>query len=221
MLAPLLVVFPTHVGVFPLCPAHHPPTIRLPHARGGVSTPSLASSSSARSSPRTWGCFSLGGSAWVRKMVFPTHVGVFLTSPGPRSGCGGLPHARGGVSGCSEGADAFRQSSPRTWGCFPLVPECSRPGAVFPTHVGVFLTLYDVRQQQLSLPHARGGVSDCEQGVWRSHGSSPRTWGCFRPTVRRNWSSDVFPTHVGVFLRFSMLGGMPSGLPHARGGVSW
>ena len=31
--------------------------------------------------------------------------------------------------------------------------------------------------------------------------SSPRTWGCFSEGERRELGKDVFPTHVGVFLK--------------------
>ncbi len=55
----LFCVFPTHVGVFPRRPRHPPRCGCLPHARGGVSTPSSLTQRLRRSSPRTWGCFSL------------------------------------------------------------------------------------------------------------------------------------------------------------------
>ncbi len=50
-------VFPTHVGVFLSQIEVLSVPVRLPHARGGVSTPSLAAACGLTSSPRTWGCF--------------------------------------------------------------------------------------------------------------------------------------------------------------------
>ena len=51
-----VMVFPTHVGVFPLTHELRISSHSLPHARGGVSRPAKCSSSAALSSPRTWGC---------------------------------------------------------------------------------------------------------------------------------------------------------------------
>ena len=71
------IVFPTHVGVFPIFWIASRPSLRLPHARGGVSLrtgcgPVVLCLPHARggvswidsllkraywSSPRTWGCF--------------------------------------------------------------------------------------------------------------------------------------------------------------------
>ena len=71
---------------------------------------------------------------------------------------------------------------------------------VFPTHVGVFLPSYGAGMGVGRLPHARGGVSCQERGfidVWES---SPRTWGCFYLKKREEELTQVFPTHVGVFL---------------------
>ena len=54
------------------------PGIRLPHARGGVSTICPNPVSCPGSSPRTWGCFHKRDLIAVMLGVFPTHVGVFL-----------------------------------------------------------------------------------------------------------------------------------------------
>ena len=94
----VLLVFPTHVGVFP---GHftQPLTIRrLPHARGGVSVISSRVIRMRGSSPRTWGCFHTGRTKGAKTCVFPTHVGVFLLGKNTASPVGSLPHARGGVS---------------------------------------------------------------------------------------------------------------------------
>ena len=92
-------VFPTHVGVF-LCSAGCcGAAMGLPHACGGVSGFRRHTASGTWSSPRMWGCFwgdidsllwSLGlphacggvsGAILIPccgRLVFPTHVGVFL-----------------------------------------------------------------------------------------------------------------------------------------------
>jgi len=58
-------------------------------------------------------------------------------------------------------------------------------------------------------------------GVQRFHVvSSPRTWGCFYPCGSCMGLQRVFPTHVGVFLRYVLRTSSRISLPHARGGVS-
>ena len=173
-----------------------------------------------RSSPRTWGCFFAGHSNHIVYGVFPTHVGVFQTSPYHRQPKGGLPHARGGVSkkpptGCCRGS-----SSPRTWGCFHSEQWDGLAREVFPTHVGTCNEEELTSSTDLSLPHARGGVSDLLDGFKAVFQSSPRTWGCFRVKKLEGWGAIVFPTHVGVFpVKRSFLPASRC-LPHARGGVS-
>ncbi|KDK64749.1 hypothetical protein AF22_01858 [Klebsiella pneumoniae CHS 66] len=115
---PVLIVFPTHVGVFPAAAVTPPGATCLPHARGGVSTDLRQLGETMTSSPRTWGCFRRGRFTSTRAGGFPTHVGVFPYQSPPRSYSICLPHARGGVSPPFNRGDDIRQSSPRTWGCF-------------------------------------------------------------------------------------------------------
>ena len=199
-IARLVLVFPTHVGVF------------LPAKSGRRSE--------TWSSPRTWGCFFHCSTSRDISAVFPTHVGVF---PGP-SGCGqanaGLPHARGGVSYFGSLSEEASMSSPRTWGCFCFVDSLFGQVSVFPTHVGVFLE-HDIGFPIVAcLPHARGGVSRSTSEKATGVQSSPRTWGCFRGIVPCRISLWVFPAHVGVFLRAFCPRSPSPRLPHARGGVS-
>ena len=213
-------VFPTHVGVFPdrlHCRAHRG---CLPHARGGVSCAATKTAGPHTSSPRTWGCFCPARHALLRDAVFPTHVGVFPAGACRKPSTCSLPHARGGVSSMDQSIGKRCASSPRTWGCFRRA-DCTRDTlSVFPTHVGVFPRRVCVLRPSKSLPHARGGVSAVHQARQLMEQSSPRTWGCFS-WPRATWRhQDVFPTHVGVFLKKRKPSRRASSLPHARGGVS-
>ena len=96
----------------------------------------------------------------------------------------------------------------------------ARPGSVFPTHVGVFPSGRSTSIPTTRLPHARGGVSVRGGHPLHDLESSPRTWGCFRSCMISGRVGKVFPTHVGVFLRADLAGGLIKRLPHARGGVS-
>ena len=133
--------------------------VSLPHARGGVSRVAEPSAAMVRSSPRTWGCFSVVTIRFTPVSVFPTHVGVFpplFRSDGSRAG---LPHARGGVSGRAVTDAPDLRSSPRTWGCFHEGSHHQGTILVFPTHVGVFLLYPFADIADHGLPHACGGVS--------------------------------------------------------------
>ncbi len=192
-------VFPTHVGVFPCPNSPEHQTVRLPHARGGVSPADFRPQLVERSSPRTWGCFSMQSQCHPIAAVFPTHVGVFPISSAENMEIRCLPHARGGVSIAEAYAELIGGSSPRTWGCFSPHSCRLEPRRVFPTHVGVFL--YDFERETLRecLPHARGGVSSASSTPLARSMSSPRTWGCFPFAEVRENPQTVFPTHVGVF----------------------
>ena len=91
-------VFPTPVGVFLDAAVGGKGSVRLPHARGGVSTSLAIMMMTKLSSPRPWGCFFPPLSCAGGFLVFPTPVGVFLFAG--HAPCEGLclPHARGGVS---------------------------------------------------------------------------------------------------------------------------
>ena len=85
-------VFPTHVGVFldrMTRPVRGP---CLPHARGGVSPDGAGRLCMVGSSPRTWGCFTLGAGLSGFGIVFPTHVGGAPSRGCPRKP---LPHSWG------------------------------------------------------------------------------------------------------------------------------
>ncbi len=173
-----------------------------------------------KSSPRTWGCFQDAIFMGMLEEVFPTHVGVFPTVGRRLDDRPGLPHARGGVSKTRFSRGCWRKSSPRTWGCFSREQTPVAAGRVFPTHVGVFLVLYAILSTSRGLPHARGGVSSVDLISGAGPMSSPRTWGCFYLKIADYQDVCVFPTHVGVFLKFREFNKSRWGLPHARGGVS-
>ena len=110
-----------------------------------------------------------------------------------------LPHARGGVPFSDVSLIDFPRSSPRTWGCSYVSPRTQSHAALFPTHVGVFLTYLDIEVPHAALPHARGGVPGESVEHAARFPSSPRTWGCSSCMVQQGSDPSLFPTHVGVF----------------------
>ncbi len=172
-------VFPTPVGVFLQLPVMLTEEPCLPHARGGVSARLSACYGHYQSSPRPWGCFHYEGEGPAAKRVFPTPVGVFPPFLCPFAYAEGLPHARGGVSYTHPASLQHLKSSPRPWGCFYVDDRRLWQCPVFPTPVGVFLAGSIAARARSGLPHARGGVSDCDPAIIIKGMSSPRPWGCF------------------------------------------
>ena len=111
-------VFPTCVGVFPRSHWRRRSADGLPHVRGGVSNISPYVGDKVLSSPRAWGCFSSRTKSAIELRVFPTCVGVFLTSVLTLGIRYCLPHVRGGVSHTDGTLPRTIWSSPRAWGCF-------------------------------------------------------------------------------------------------------
>ncbi len=216
----LAAVFPTQVGVFLVVDVSSDRHAGLPHAGGGVSLCRGTVLSSTTSSPRRWGCFCTRNEAKFLKRVFPTQVGVFLTSLCRMVTQRSLPHAGGGVSFTFELEHDARMSSPRRWGCFQSREILASSDRVFPTQVGVFLKPPQCDDYSASLPHAGGGVSDWAADVTKGDASSPRRWGCFSLDLHQENDRQVFPTQVGVFPRELHRIPLTKSLPHAGGGVS-
>ena len=213
-------VFPTLVGVFLAGYAGRGRVHGLPHARGGVSLSFLVTSVMALSSPRSWGCFCYLAARVLQCLVFPTLVGVFPMAVAPRCWRRRLPHARGGVSSGACSVKTVRRSSPRSWGCFTAARWPAGTKRVFPTLVGVFLSISRPGSMVAGLPHARGGVSAGLEKLEKAGKSSPRSWGCFLALDAQLHGLVVFPTLVGVFPGMASRPGRMFRLPHARGGVS-
>ena len=113
-----VLVFPTPVGVFPHPRSSVSRNHSLPHACGGVSNEELKTLGITVSSPRLWGCFCVILDHRRGRCVFPTPVGVFLTTRKASWRASSLPHACGGVSIPIPHNALILPSSPRLWGCF-------------------------------------------------------------------------------------------------------
>ena len=194
-------VFPTCVGVFRTLRKRAEGVMRLPHVRGGVSSPYRRKRGGRGSSPRAWGCFLDKQRGRAQALVFPTCVGVFLVKVRPDCSGPCLPHVRGGVSEGPGKNRGFFWSSPRAWGCFLQAVFRPRRERVFPTCVGVFPSQLFWGRPNAGLPHVRGGVSFHGVFFHLVFLSSPRAWGCFCFDQFHRRASVVFPTCVGVFLK--------------------
>ena len=173
------------------------------------------------SSPRPWGCFRSLFLLAARLSVFPTPVGVFPIYYFLSILQFGLPHARGGVSQVHCITLKTAQSSPRPWGCFPLLPVIFKVSVVFPTPVGVFPREDCLLSLSAALPHARGGVSFSSLSTPNLSTSSPRPGGVSKPPEFSARLTRVFPTPGGCFHQTKRL---PSGTgvssPRSWGAVS-
>ena len=150
-------------------------------------------------SPRMWGCTDRHLCRRRKSGVFPTHVGVYRFQGLSTGLNGGFPHACGGVPITIPTLSNSTTFSPRMWGCTVSRPDHSTHSTVFPTHVGVYLSIQFVIRSVERFPHACGGVP--------------------AEIERKIEAANVFPTHVGVYLMRS--GDVPcaSSFPHACGGV--
>ena len=111
-------------------------------------------------------------------------------------------------------------SSPRSWRCFLQFYRHGSTANVFSTLVEVFLRKYELKKAELSLLHARGGVSFGTPKMRGLTESSPRSWRCFYRRGLPLLNGRVFSTLVEVFLYTNATGRPIMGLLHARGGVS-
>ena len=132
--------------------------------------------------------------------VFPTCVGVFPTYTATTLTNGRIPHMRGGVSPTALLHPIRSQYSPHAWGCFHLPRMLRFLLQVFPTCVGVFLSITLQSLISSSIPHMRGGVSIRAYAQRHVNMYSPHAWGCFLKKGARPGEVIVFPTCVGVFL---------------------
>jgi len=173
------IVFPTCVGVFPLCIVRILRKEGIPHVCVGVSFYEVFKTRTSAYSPRVWGCFQPGHIRVVQLDVFPTCVGVFLSWPFPLRECCGIPHVCGGVS-FHPWIRSFRIGySPRVWGCFSLICFSESACVVFPTCVGVFPHKLQAADKLYRIPHVCGGVSAKGALLIASLKYSPRVCGCF------------------------------------------
>ena len=170
------------------------------HARGGVSTTDAGTHS--------------------HTIVFSTHVEVFLKRRVPVGWRTSFLHARGGVSFIRTITTTGNKFSPRTWRCFYGLVRRRSIGAVFSTHVEVFLVRVTNIASFPCFLHARGGVSTTHSVKRNITAFSPRTWRCFRTMSFRLSVRLVFSTHVEVFPDSRVDSPHHSSFLHARGGVS-
>jgi len=105
-----------------------------------------------------WGCTFQALINLKFNYVFPTHVGVYRPLEANEWSETGFPHACGGVPKPHSFSPRGLAFSPRMWGCTDPILTAARKAAVFPTHVGVYLTLLSQVEFTASFPHACGGV---------------------------------------------------------------
>ena len=89
-----------------------------------------------------------------------------------------FPHSRGDVPRLYLADGFHRVFSPLTWGCSEALGQVFESVAVFPTHVGMFQCMADLRMRRASFPHSRGDVPRSLLRGLHWVGFSPLTWGC-------------------------------------------
>ena len=128
-----------------------------------------------------------------------------------------FPHARGDGPGYIMSCDGNCAFSPRPWGWSAAGNPASWCLRVFPTPVGMVLSMGSGAGITLSFPHARGDGPAIEFGAESIKMFSPRPWGWSAPSVLPPTSGGVFPTPVGMVRCRNSLKCTPPSFPHARG----
>ena len=131
-----------------------------------------------------------------------------------------FPHAGGDVSVDLRECEKEFTFSPRRWGCFRCRVGGNVVETVFPTQVGMFPTICHPFRFTLSFPHAGGDVSPMSFRLSALRSFSPRRWGCFFFVTATVGGFTVFPTQVGMFLKYLAMVQEGRRFPHAGGDVS-
>jgi len=83
------------------------------------------------------------------------------------------------------------------WGCTRIAVQGVPDAGVFPTHVGVYLTLEEILADNRRFPHACGGVPPSSKVEQMFYKFSPRMWGCTESHHRGKRRSQSFPHACG------------------------
>jgi len=134
-------VFPTHVGMDLRVNGIEISVHSFPHTRGDGPMPEPPCYTERTFSPHTWGWTRTRAGTRANVPVFPTHVGMDLLSSASSKTFLCFPHTRG------DGPDVFAKMSvntgfsPHTWGWTGGKMRGLQRRKVFPTHVGMDLSI--------------------------------------------------------------------------------
>ena len=171
-------------------------------------------------SPRMWRCFSIFDYVDSGACVFSTHVEMFLLVSLLMMRLQGFLHACGDVSMVVSMVVLIITFSPRMWRCFLLKRKGRSKIVVFSTHVEMFPDICLIGWTGSGFLHACGDVSSQASPILWVDAFSPRMWRCFQYARCYSESSEVFSTHVEMFLVFLFLMMMFVSFLHACGDVS-
>ena len=150
-------VFPTRVGVDRFGIFARLAFSRFPHTRGGGPPSCITQKSCDAFSPHAWGWTVVPPLLQPEPVVFPTRVGVDLGIRRLRVYLPSFPHTRGGGPRHTENTTAALEFSPHAWGWTDLLTVSNSLPNVFPTRVGVDLSLGTIWFAVQRFPHTRGG----------------------------------------------------------------
>jgi len=166
-------------GAILLYPVH-------PHVHGERDEDECLAVEAAGSSPRTWGTPVLSAGRSNRDRFIPTYMGNARPSPLHNGTLAVHPHVHGERPRGGKEDSIHTGSSPRTWGT-PLF-HCSRSVRYrfIPTYMGnAGLIETDFLTVEVH-PHVHGERDAAIAQAMAAAGSSPRTWGTRRQSMKRN-----------------------------------
>ena len=128
----------------------------FPHTRGDGPSPGITGTVLTRFSPHTWGWTYVPVQFLEYTGVFPTHVGMDLTSFGRKLPLLSFPHTRGDGPSYEMTPPPYQRFSPHTWGWTYVYKQKTSKESVFPTHVGMDLDKRNSVFMLCRFPHTRG-----------------------------------------------------------------
>ena len=164
------MLFPTHVGVYPYFARSRSAYSAFSHTRGSVPLTGCRKAGSRGFFPHTWECTA----PWIwfcpGRILFPTHVGVYLFRGVIVQEVRTFSHTRGSVP--TKVKNSIRRPAffPHTWEWSLLSDFPVKAGLLFPTQVGVIRFPIQTGFFQWTFSHASG--SDPDNAIFFADGGS-------------------------------------------------
>ncbi len=189
----------------------------FPHTRGDGPPGYTAGAVAPSFSPHAWGWSAASFVSRCFLVIFPTRVGMVRPPVWAWLTYKNFPHTRGDGPPHQRVDDDALTFSPHAWGwsskCFVVSPS---PG-IFPTRVGMVLTIVERLAPSANFPHTRGDGPHSYSKIFADKAFSPHAWGWSWLKFRWRIERRIFPTRVGMVLMQSAMLAAQQDFPHTRG----
>ena len=210
-------MFPTHVGIARLYSTALCYNADVPYACGDCAYASTSRASDVSCSLRMWGLRVRVHVQGVRRVMFPTHVGIARRPVPSRRLPRDVPYACGDCATCVRAPLFDAECSLRMWGLREWTLDVDGAFVMFPTHVGIARRRERPSAMRRNVPYACGDCAAMSSVGRRVKGCSLRMWGLrgHYETVAEH--AAMFPTHVGIARQEAYPPRQPRDVPYACG----